>query len=361
MTQCTFEQLSTADVGSPEIQRCARWVLVMAVALLTMPFVWECSSAQSSMPTACGGLIAGVNEDSIPKADSAVRSGCPVNSRLDGGGATALMWSKSAAMTQWLLSVGANADQRSDGGENALGPAAWRGDLASIRLLIAAGARADATSTWVCGALCEAVSSSNTNNLDIVKALLAAGAPPNAANCFNATALFTAAGTKKREMLAVLLDGGGAANRYDTTHGDTLLIVAAGSGDPQIIEMLVRAGGDPNWPNPQSCRTPLHAAAARGKISAVQTLAALGADLRATDSGGLTARGVAQHEGQTEVAAFLSSRGIPPEGVPRTDCVNLADLPAAAKAWAQARAWTRAPRCAEVASRTTGGPVGISR
>jgi ankyrin repeat protein len=319
-----------------------------------------CSAQTASRPQSCDALITALSVDDVAGAKRAMDNGCPPNARLDGGGATPLMWAKSATMTRALLAAGAVADQRDDSGSNALSNAASRRDVESLQVLLSAGAQANTQGSRVCGPLCEAVACATPNVL-VVKTLLDAGAPVNGSDCWNRTALFTVAIGGETDIMELLLSRGAQPNLYETYQGDTLLIAAAQSNRPDELTMLVRAGGKLGWANARSCATPLHAAARRGMLDAVKRLVALGADLSRTDNNGLTARGVAEKGGQLAIAQFLADVGAPSSGPIRTECVSVADMPDAAKAWSAARARTRSETCREVTGGAIGGPVQSGR
>lgn len=300
-------------------------------------------------------FIYAVEHGDTSAAVQAIKNGCHPDSELDASGATALMWAKNDLMVRALLQAGANADYRNTEGTNALSNAAYRADEASVRTLLAAGARADAQGRRGCGPLCEAAAS-NSSSPGIVRALLDAGASVNTTDCWNRNALFTSGVSGKADVLATLLDKGPDVNVYETYGGDPLLVYVAQGGSANALDMLAKHGAKIDWPNARSCATALHAAARRGQLSAAKRLVELGADLRATDSKGKTARGIAMENGHTAVAAFLESRNTPVEGPIRTDCISVADLPDAAKAWKRAAERTRAASCSDV----TGATLGVS-
>lgn len=304
------------------------------------------SFGQGPRPVSCDQLITSVNTDDAAGVKVAIQAGCPVSTPLDGSGATALQWSQSLAMTRTLIAAGADVNQVSNLGGSALDNAAFHGNLDIVNALLAAGARPNGPGTWECGPLCEALSSSSATAPQVVHVLLAAHASPDETNCYHVSALFKAVQVRRSSMVADFLAAHANPNVYETFHGDSMILVAAAGGNGEIVQSLLASGAHPDWPNPRSCRTALYAAAAAGNLAIVQLLVAHGADVNATDSGGLTARGVARSSGHADIEAFLAQRGVPAAVTPRTDCVNEVDTPQAFHAWNEARARTREPICA---------------
>ena len=304
--------------------------------------------AQVARPVVCDLLITAVNSDNVAQAREAIHSGCPVSTPLDASGATALTWSQSLAMTRALIAEGADVNQVGILRESALGVAAFHGNLDIVNALLAAGAHANEPGTWECGPLCEALSSSSPTAPQIVHVLLATQAAPDATNCFHVSALFKAVQVGRSQMVADLLAAGAIPNTYETNHGDPLILVATATGKLDIVQALLGAGAHPDWPNPRSCRSALHVAASAGNLVLVQLLVSHGADVMATDNGGWTAGAVAHNAGHADVAAFLEQHGAPLQGVARSDCVNEADTREAFYAWNEARRRTREPSCAAV-------------
>lgn len=309
---------------------------------------------------ACDRLSSAISNGDTAAARQAIQAGCGADTALDASGATALMWARSDQMVRALLQAGASADHRNEEGTNALGPAAYRGDAASVQTLIAAGARADVQGLRVCGPLCEAVGSERASS-GVVRSLLEAGASVNAGDCWNRNAMFAAGIAGKTDILGTLLERPADVNVYESFDGNPLIVHVAQGGSVRALEMLVRKDAKLDWPNAKSCGTALHAAARRGHLSAVQKLVELGADIQATDSSGKTARGAALETGQSAVASYLQARGAPSSGTIRSDCISVADLPEAADAWQRARQRTRAKVCAVVVGPSLATPSGSGR
>lgn len=198
-------------------------------------------------------------------------------------GQTALMWAVSqqhSDVVKVLVAHHADLNLRSDvwtdvmavpphgylpynksvphGGETALMFAARVGDLASAKLLVAAGANVKDADAWGISATTLAAHSGFT---DLVLFLLDKGADPNAApNGF--TALHEAVMRRDEKMVASLLDHGANANApllqwtptrrsSDDFHfepslvGATPLWLAARFDEPNVMRILLKHGADP--------------------------------------------------------------------------------------------------------------------
>eukprot|EP00727_Mastigamoeba_balamuthi_P010339 m51a1_g5928 hypothetical protein (1698) ;mRNA; f:76007-81482 len=154
-------------------------------------------------------------------------------------------------------------------------------------------------------ALYLAALSAGRNRVAIVTLLLKSGADPNVRDEGDGlTALHAvacaAADDTDREVVEALLAGGADPNAACISHsdeswgggvgrhGDTPLSCAASKGHSGIVEALVRGGADPNRRD-ASGQTPLSRAAQGGKLDAVAALLRTGADADECDGNGNTA------------------------------------------------------------------------
>lgn len=198
-------------------------------------------------------------------------------------GQTALMWAVSQEhpeVVKVLLSKGADINLRSDvwsevmavpphglleynkaiphGGETALMFAARAGDLASAKLLVAAGANVNDTDAWGVSAVTLAA---HSGFADLMEYLLEKRADPNAAAA-GFSALHIAILRRNEKMVSVLLANGADVNAPLKTwtptrrsskdyHFDAALVgatpfwLAARYSEPGVMRLLVKHGADP--------------------------------------------------------------------------------------------------------------------
>jgi ankyrin repeat protein len=213
-----------------------------------------------------------------------IDKGATVNARGPRG-QTALMWAvaeQHPAVVQVLLSRGADIRARSDesgqvmavpphgkpeynrmipfGGETALMFAARGGDLASARLLLAAGANVNDADAWGVSAMVLAAHSGFT---EMVELLLDKGADANATGP-GFTALHEAIMRRDEKMVTALLAHGANPNTPLTTWtperrssedfnfapaivGATPFWLAARFAEPAVMRLLVAKGADPKF------------------------------------------------------------------------------------------------------------------
>ena len=296
-------------------------------------------------------------------------------------GQTAMMWAVGqhhADVVAVLLAHGAAVDARSDvwsqmmavpphgqpeynadiphGGNTALMFAARSGDIASARLLIAAGADVDDTDAWGVSAVTMAT---HAGYGSLMTLLLEAGADPDAAEAGFA-AIHPAVMRRDAKMVATLLDHGADPNAVLRTWtptrrasrdfnfrpaliGATPFWLAARFAAPDVMRLLADHGADPLVVHDARYKqrytqvltestTALMAAAGMGggrlqawvppdpaeaellALDAVQVALELGADINAADAGGRTALDGARMARMRTVASFLESRGGRPGG-----------------------------------------------
>jgi ankyrin repeat protein len=146
------------------------------------------------------------------------------------------------------------------GGETALMFAARIGDLASAKLLVAAGANVNDADAWGISATTLAA---HSDFRDVVEFLLSKGADPNAAPA-GFTALHEAIMQRDEKMVSALLDHGADANTPLRTWtparrtakdlnyppefvGASPLWLAARFTEPGVLRLLVKHGADPKF------------------------------------------------------------------------------------------------------------------
>ncbi len=310
--------------------------------------------------------------------------GADVNARETRAGQTALMWAVSQrhpAVVRTLLAAGADVSARThvrpvatassprtgaaegvavidEGGFTPLLFAARQGDLASARLLLAAGADANDTAPAGTSAL---VVAAHSGHGALAAWLVEQGADPNAAGA-GYTALHAAILRGDADLVSTLLAHGAdphAPLRNGSPHarygkffalemrltGATPFFLAAKYAEADIMRRLAAAGADPRARLAGGV-TPLMAAAGmltpgfvqagndrRGRaidtaemelalsqdpdrrrlmnsgIAAVQAAVELGADVNAVHDDGDTALHLAAHHGFNSVVRYLVGRG----------------------------------------------------
>jgi ankyrin repeat protein len=151
--------------------------------------------------------------------------------------------------------------------------AAARGDLTAVRTLI--GRKTDVNAARVDGttALHAAV---HADRLDIVEALLRAGAQAAAGDRYGVTPLYLAAVNGNAEMIRRLLDAGVDPNAADPG-GETALMTAARTGAPGALRALLERGAAVDAREPEFGQTALMIAVRENHDAAVQVLLEAGA------------------------------------------------------------------------------------
>jgi len=293
-------------------------------------------------------------------------------------GQTALMWAvaeKHPDVVKVLLAHGADIKARSDvwtdvmavpphsilaynkaiphGGETALMFAARVGDLASAKLLVAAGANVNDTDAWGVSATVLAV---HSDFRELAELLLEKGADPNQAAA-GFTALHEAIMRRDEKMVTALLDHGGDPNAPLRTwtptrrsskdyHFDPAIVgatpfwLAARFTQPSVMRLLVKHGADPMFvlhsdyiaearlQHRTEATTAAMAAVGMGggtpwvqparserealALDAVKLTAELGVDLNAAGPNGRTALDAAKALKYDTVVKFLVEKGANP-------------------------------------------------
>ncbi len=247
-------------------------------------------------------------------------------------GATPLHWAAlrgHAEATKLLLAQGANVNARNKQGETPLQVAERAKHSAVVQLLKGAAAPiqelVDAVRDGEIAKLKQLISENHgllnqkdprfggtplhwaalKGNPEIVEYLISQGADKGAINQNGETPLQVAERAKRNTVVALLQARTGAAA------GDAgALIEAAKRGDVAALRRLV-----PSNPKAIDAKdasfgaTPLHWASLRGHAEAVEYLVTQGADVRARNVAGETAREVAERAGRADIARILSRAG----------------------------------------------------
>ena len=121
--------------------------------------------------------------------------------------------------------------------------AAYRGDAAEVKRLLAAGANVADTNAYGVTALAIAA---ETGNTDIIRLLLAAGANVESPTGDGQTALMSVARTGNVEAAQLLIRRGANVNAAEQFGGQTALMWAAARRHPDMVKLLVAKGANVN-------------------------------------------------------------------------------------------------------------------
>src|SRR5436190_14105031 len=226
-----------------------------------------------------------------------------------------------AAAVRAQISRRVNVNQPAGDGSTALLWAVYNANLEMTRALLAAGAAADAANRYGVTPLLQA---SRTGDASIMAALLKAGA--NASARSNAEPpLMAAARTGNVDAVRLLVEAGADVNAPDAYQQQTALMWAAAEGHVAVTEVLLKAGADPNREarvttvedrknsdHPTGGFTALMFAARNGHEPVVRALAAAGADLKAANGDGATATAIAIVNDRFDLAKTLLDLGADP-------------------------------------------------
>jgi uncharacterized protein len=115
------------------------------------------------------------------------------------------------------------------------------------------------------------------------RALLRAGAPPDAANRYGLTPLALAAAGGHAELVTLLVESGARVGAADAAlrDGQTTLMLAARAGSAAIVDALVAHGAAPNAAERRTGTTALMWAALDDRAEAIRALVRAGADVNA--------------------------------------------------------------------------------
>ena len=161
------------------------------------------------------------------------------------------------------------------------------------------------------------------DDLDIVDALLEAGADARAANRYGATPLYVACQNGNAAIIGRLLKAGADA-RSASPDGETMLMTAARTGKVEAVRLLLAHGADPTAREQSRGQTALMWAASENHADVIHALVEAGAGVNVRSSGGFTALLFAVRAGRVEAVRALLAGGASPN-----DAVAAAPRPGA--------------------------------
>ena len=149
---------------------------------------------------------------------------------------------RDMAGLQALLKQKADVNAPQGDGTTALHWAAFNDDLPAARLLLAAGAKAEAVTRV--GSITPLLMASRNGSAGLAAALLNAGADVNRAGAEGTTPLMQAAASGSVETVKLLLDRGAAVDAKDHAHAQTPLMFAASLNRAAVVKLLLAHGAD---------------------------------------------------------------------------------------------------------------------
>ena len=208
-----------------------------------------------------------------------------------------------ARIVRILLDAGANADARKAPlFATALYWAVTRGWTDIALLLIERGANVSIMTTERDSPL---LAATRHNHTDIALALIQAGARLNSVDRFGDTSLWNSIARGNRAVVRALLRAGADPNlAHEDAGGRTPLLAAVEGGHRRIVKLLLKSGASPNLADEEGT-TPLMVVT---DIEIARALLERGAQRGARNRAGQTALDIARQEGRGEIAQLLEGR-----------------------------------------------------
>lgn len=190
--------------------------------------------------------------------------------------------------------------------------AAERGDLNAVRALLRKGVKADPPER---GAWTALMSAAKGGHVEVVTALLAAGADPNAVTLTIHAVAFTplicafeSDSGNNLQVIDALIASGARVNQGDLASPVLRAIVTS---NLSMLQALLARGADVNLRFFEGF-TPLMIAVDRESTSLVAALIAAGADVNAKNKEGESALSIAERHRRGDIAALLKQAGASP-------------------------------------------------
>ena len=203
------------------------------------------------------------------------------------------------------ISDGADINERTDAGANALMAAAQTDRLAVVRHLIQEGVNLDATNDHGNDALITAIVFGRS---EVAKALVEAGAAVDRRNIHGLTPVHWAAYQGDLEVVSLLLSKG-ADVEAKTEYGYTPLMAAAQAGRVPVVERLLDGGAEINALD-RECACALFFAAANGCLDTARCLIDRGANVNVRTNRGLLPLDIAKRNEDQDMTKLLENAGI---------------------------------------------------
>ena len=197
--------------------------------------------------------------------------------------------------------IPARSTKKQRGGHQGLIKAAIDGDIDQVNKLISHVNKADyyyRTPIWY---------ASKKGHLEVVQALIAAGAHVNTADNDDLTPIHWASHEGHLEVVQALMVAGAHVNTADTK-GSTPIYWASGSGHLEVVQALIGEGADVNKANNYG-KTPIYLASRKGHLKVVQALIGEGADVNKADNDGDTPISRASKKDRLEIVQALIAAG----------------------------------------------------
>jgi ankyrin repeat protein len=200
--------------------------------------------------------------------------------------------------------------------------AVYNNDVDLTKALVAAGAKVDAANRYGVTPLLQA---SRTGDVALMEILLAAGANPQLSLEDGETPLMASARAGRVDAVRLLLAKGADVNKVDTLQEQTALMWAAAEGHTAVVNALLEAGAKPNLQahlttitdrrhadHPTGGFTALMWAARNGHDETVRALVKGGADLNLKNGDNASATIIAIANDRLDMANLLLDLGADP-------------------------------------------------